>query len=206
MITALQAAQYCRDIYDPVPTGEFAKIWTYDDVIVGLVQLGNEDVLVLRGSQTAEDWIRDFAALPKWHPQLGYCHAGFLSGMDDVFAEVSPAVGHKVSIAGHSLGGARARILAGLFAVNGVAAESVTVFGSPKPAFVNLARILTKSTTVHTSYRNRNDIVPTEPLTVPLFFDFVHTEPYIVVNAAPDVSNLEALRDHSIDLYVKGVS
>jgi hypothetical protein len=205
MITASQAAKLCRNLYDPVPAAVFKKIWTYDNVVVGLAGIDDVDVLVLRGSAKAEDWMRDACAVPEWHPQLGFCHAGFLAGMDDVFAEVRTAVGAKVAITGHSLGGARARILAGLFACNGVPIDTLCVFGSPKPAFVNLARIVEKSGINHSSYRNRNDVVPTVPLTFAPVLDFVHTEQWTDLNAAPDAANLEPLRDHSIDLYVQGL-
>jgi hypothetical protein len=179
--------------------------WSYDDVIVGHTQMDGSDVLVLRGSATTEDWMRDCEAIPAWHPQLGFCHAGFLAGMDEVFAEVRAVVGPQVAITGHSLGAARARILAALFACNQLPVDQLCVFGSPKPAFVNLARIIRKSGMAHASYRNRNDVVPTVPLTVAPFLDFVHTEDWTPLDAAPADTNLEPLRDHNIDLYVQGL-
>jgi hypothetical protein len=204
VITPLQCAQQSARIYSD-STG-WANYWTFDDVVVGHAQVDGSDILVLRGSVNVDDWMRDAAAVPEWHPQLGFCHAGFLAGMDDVFAEVCRALGAKLTITGHSLGGARARILAGLFACNGLPVDTLTVFGSPKPAFVNLARIIQKSGMKHTSYRNRNDIVPTVPLTLPPCFDFVHTEDWTQCDAAPDVANLEPLRDHSISLYCAALS
>jgi hypothetical protein len=200
--TALALAQQCAQIY--ASAAGWLHYWETDDVVVGHAQVDGTDVLVLRGSVTAEDWLRDAEALPAWHPQLGFCHGGFLRGMDDVFAEVRAVVGSKVAITGHSLGGARARILAGLFACNGLPLETLCVFGSPKPAFANLARVIEKSGTSHISYRNRNDVVPLAPITVAPVFDFVHTENWIALNAAPAQTNFEPLRDHSIELYVQG--
>ena len=197
--TLTQLATLCQTIY--TDSTDWDQYWTSDDVVVGL----KGDVLVLRGSLTAEDWARDAAGFPIWHTGLGFVHAGFIAGMDDVLSEVSKAVVNPI-ITGHSLGGARARLLAGLFAYNDFECQGVVTFGSPKPAFLNLARLLEKSGMEHTSYRNRNDIVPTLPLTVPPCFDFVHTEPWTAVDAAPADTNMEPLRDHSIALYLKAMS
>jgi len=204
MITHIQCAQESARIY--TDRTNWAHYWTFDDVIVGHQVIDGDDLIALRGSADTEDWVRDAAAIPEWHHDLGFVHAGFLAGMDDVFAEVRAAVGPKLAITGHSLGGARARILAGLFACNGISVDTLTVFGSPKPAFVNLSRIIQKSGMQHTSYRNRNDIVPTLPLTIPPCGDFVHTEDWTPLNAAPAIMNLEPLRDHSIDLYVRAMA
>lgn len=205
MIKPSQLATLCGQLYDPITPGVFTKTWDTNNVIVGLAKIGEQDVLVMRGTEAdhIDDWLRDFTAVPEWHPQLGYCHTGFLIGMDDVFAEVRSVAVNPI-ITGHSLGGARARILAGLYAYNNNPYVSVTVFGSPKPAFMNLARILEKSGKPHTSYRNRNDVVPTVPLTLPPFLDFVHTEQWAMLNAAPAIDNLAPLRDHACDLYISG--
>ena len=95
MIPASVLAQLCSDLYEPVPPGVFVQVWDKNGIVVGLARVGDTDVLVLRGSATVDDWIRDFQALPEWHPQLGFCHSGFLTGMDDVFAEVRGAVGGR---------------------------------------------------------------------------------------------------------------
>jgi fermentation-respiration switch protein FrsA (DUF1100 family) len=204
MITPLQCAQQSARIYSD-PTG-WLHYWTFDDVVVGHVQVDGADVLALRGSVTIEDWMRDAAAIPVWHDKLGFVDAGFLAGMDDVFAEVRAAVGPKLTITGHSLGGARARILAGLFACAGIAVEQLTVFGSPKPAFANLARVIKKSGMLHASYRFFNDIVPTVPFTIAPCFDFVHTEDWIALAGHSGQSDLGPLRDHSVINYIDALS
>ncbi len=202
MISAVNLAILCNALY----TGEMQPKWTCDGVVIGLATINGADVLVLRGSVTAGDWLRDFAAVPVWHDKLGFVHAGFAVGMDDAFAEVRAAVGPRVVITGHSLGGARARILAALFAVHGIAVEQLCVFGCPKPAFVNLSRIIAKSGMQHDSYRNRNDVVPTVPLTLAPFLDFVHTEGWTVCDAAPTDTDLTPLRDHECALYIKALT
>jgi len=205
-MTPLEICEYARGIYSPVPAGMFDKTFEVGCVVFGHAKVGDVDVLALRGSENADDWFHDLTFIPEWHRQLGFVHAGFLHDMDDVFAAVRGIVGSKVIITGHSLGGARARILAALFAYNGVPVDTVCVFGSPKPAFTNLARIIQKSSIKHLSFRNRNDIVPCMPLTIEPFLDFVHTEDWMPISAAPAETNLEPLRDHGIDLYAQGLA
>jgi hypothetical protein len=201
-MTPYLLAQACRNIYTSALGWD--HYWVIGGVVIAHQKVDGTDVLVLRGSTTAGDWVRDAESIPMWHPQLGFCHAGFLKDIDDVFAVVRSVVGSKVIITGHSLGGARARILAALFACSGVKVDiTLCVFGSPKPAFVNLQRIIEKSGMVHMSFRNRNDVVPTLPAILPLW---CHTESWQDVDAAPAADNLEPLRDHSIDLYVAALS
>lgn len=201
MIPHLTLATLCNDIY--AGQNGFDHYWVGDDVVVGLKVVDGANVIVLRGSVTTEDWMRDGAAVPVWHAGLGFLHAGFASGMDNVFTEICKVLDDKpIEITGHSLGGARARILTGLFAVNKIQVQQLCTFGSPKPAFINLARVIEKAGILHSSYRNRRDVVPTLPLFLPMW---QHTEPWHVVDAAPAEDNLQALRDHSCALYVKAL-
>jgi Lipase (class 3) len=179
--------------------------WVIDEVIVCHTVVDGQDVLVLPGSRTALDWMRDMNAMPVWHHNLGFVHAGFLMGLDDVYAEVKSVVKNPL-ITGHSLGGSRARILAGMFAYDAFPVDTLCVFGSPKPAFINLQRIITKSGMKHLSFRNRNDPVPTVPFTMDLIFQYCHTEDWVAVDAAPTPDDLEPLRDHHIGLYIQGLT
>jgi hypothetical protein len=194
-------AQLSSDIYQS--SAGLDKVWSTDDVIIGLKRTASMDILVLRGSQTAEDWIRDADAAPRFHRQLGCCHAGFLAGMDDVFAEVRGQVRPQLAITGHSLGGARARILAGLFVCSKTPIDRLCVFGSPKPAFKGLAQIIQKSGMAHSSYRHVDDLVPTLP---PNLLPWEHTEPWIELQADPSAGMLKSLRDHASSLYVAALS
>jgi pimeloyl-ACP methyl ester carboxylesterase len=126
-------------------------------------------------------------------------HGGFLAGMDDALAAVKAAAIGPVTITGHSLGGARARIAAAKMLVRRLPVVKVVTFGSPKPAFGNLARVIQKSGVEHVSYRNRNDPVPLVPMVLPFW---QHTEGWTVVDGAPDADELDALRDHSIARYI----
>lgn len=204
MITPLECCEYTRDLYDPVPSGRFDWVGEISGIVVGYNAVDN--VLTCRGSQTAEDWIRNFIAVPAWDDDIGFCETGFLLGVNDVIAAILGDIKPGVTITGHSLGGAHARLIAAKLAKREFDVAMLCTFGSPKAGFINHARIIQKSGMAHSSHRNRNDIVPTVPLTIEPCFDYVHTEPWISLNAAPAIDDLEALRDHSIDLYLKGLS
>jgi hypothetical protein len=201
-------AQASNDIY-ATSSARFGQVIDVDGVLAGIEQTEDTDIVSLRGSKVPKDWMRDFSAVPVWHPKLGFVHSGFIIGMDDIFEVSRNKVGQggrKIAITGHSLGGAHARLLAAMYACEGIQVDILCVFGSPKPGFTNLARIIQKSGMQHTSYRNRNDVVPTVPLTLEPILDFVHTEQWIAVDAAPASTDFEALRDHSCELYVEALS
>jgi hypothetical protein len=205
IVTSHSLVDAAHDIYT-LPSTAYEHYWDLDGIVLGHNVVGDCDVISLRGSLTREDFLDDANAIPKWHPQLGYCHSGFLEGMDDVYTQVRKVVNKKVIFTGHSLGGARARILAAMFAANPSPCAGTSlglcVFGSPKPAFINLRRIIEKSGMQHASFRNRNDIVATVPFILPMW---EHTEDWTPCDAAPASDNFEPLRDHSSDLYIAAV-
>ncbi len=202
MITALQSAQLCAKIYNQV-AADWDHYWTFDNVICAHKRIGEEDTLTFMGSKLAIDWIRDAEGFPWWDDEIGFCHAGFLTDMDAVLAEISQVITLPVTIQGHSLGGARARIAAAKMIYRKQAVKRLCVFGSPKPGFANIRRLIEKSGIEHVSYRNCNDPVPLLAAILPMW---EHTEDWQALSshAAPD--DLEPLRDHHITLYVKGVS
>ncbi len=198
------------DVYDDPSKHDWLHYWTMDQVVCGhhLSADGLTDIFAMRGTKEVIDVIRDIMTLPVWDAELGFVHHGFILGVDDVLSEIHAATsgnGLKKAFTGHSLGGARARLAAGKMAVRGFPVERLWTFGSPKPAFTNLKRIIEKSGMDHGSARNRNDIVPTVPLTLGPALDFVHTEDYISIDAAPSDDNMEALRDHASALYQKAI-
>lgn len=213
-MTDLEHAGLCARIYaaDASTDKFWAHYWTAADIVCGHVQLDGVDYLVFRGSVTPEDWMRDMDAIPAWHAKLGFVHAGFYEGLDTLYPLITAAVGKSIVVLGHSLGAARACDVAGLFAYDAAAAglpcpvQTLCTFGQPKPGFVNLARLITKSGMAHRSYRNRNDPVPLVPFTIAALMDFVHTEDWIALDAAPSPTDLEPLRDHHIGLYVQGLT
>jgi pimeloyl-ACP methyl ester carboxylesterase len=191
-----------------------------EGVVYSIQTIGDVWVITLRGSITLMDWWRDFKWIPLRDDQLGYVHSGFFEGMRALFQHLITVIpaGAMIVITGHSLGGARARDLAALFLVNGYKVLQLVTFGSPKPGFANLARIIQKCATTlgadgepmlgeHCSYRNRNDPIPQEPIDIEAAqMDWQHPEPWISISAAPALTDLEPLRDHHIGLYLQGVT
>ncbi|MGO8916229.1 MAG: lipase family protein [Stellaceae bacterium] len=172
MISDIDCVQACADLYQG-GAGFDALIEpdADDGVCVGLRRRGDDDLVIFRGSTTVEDWARDFLTIPHAstrHPQLGDVHAGFMLGMDDAFATLSPLLRPSVYVTGHSLGAARATLFCGLLVVAGRPPATRVVFGEPRSGCGSLTTIL--AGVPGRSYRNagagRHDLVtdvPTEP-------------------------------------------
>lgn len=200
MTTDADLAQICAKLYDA------ANPETIGGVSFSITKLENAIVLAFRGSDNIPDWMRDFDAVPVWDDQLGFVHQGFFMGVRETYTAIKPRLfGAPLYIIGHSLGGGHARDVAALCAVDGIKVKRLVTFGSPRPGFANLARIIQKSGMEHVSYRNRNDPVPLVPFPLPLM-DWQHPEDWTAVDVAPAATDLEPLRDHHIELYEAGVA
>lgn len=165
------------DAYDP-GTDRVGVCW-------GLKRVDIYDVVVLRGSTTIEDWLRDFRTVadPLITGPLGAVHPGFHEGMEETRDKVLPLLSGRVIVIGHSLGAGRAAILSGLLITAGVTPLSRVVWGEPKPGFAKLATVLS-AIPQQTAYRNGDshghDYVCDVPFTLPL-------QPYIHPVALTDV-------------------
>ena len=200
MISALQAAQLSQLIYDTRPS-DWDSLISVGEVVAGLKHIGSDSVIAFRGSVTAADWLHDAEAVPVLDPEIGYTHAGFLDDMDAALEQIVPLLYGDVVFTGHSLGGARARIATAKLAVRRLPVAQCIVFGSPKPGYAQLADILGASGAAHTSYRNRQDPVPT----LAPGSTWVHPDEWTSIDAAPPGEFLSDLRDHEVALYVQGV-
>lgn len=205
-------ASYCNAIYSPTAIiGDWDRFDPSldDGVCYAVKKLPGFDLVVFRGSITAQDWIADFRSLPI-PTRIGHVHAGFYSGMEHVWAELRPLLMQPVIVAGHSLGAARAAVLCALMVKDGVPPVARIVFGEPKPGLMDLAQLV--ANVPARSYRNgddrHHDLVTDVPLTLPPF-QFVHPTPIVVVTKEPGESLFERLGIfawHHMPLYLAGVS
>lgn len=205
-------ASYCNEIYSPTAIiGDWDRFDTGldDGVCYAVKKLPGFDLVVFRGSITAQDWIADFRAMVI-PTRIGHVHAGFFAGMEHVWAELRPLLMQPVIIAGHSLGAARAAILCALMVKDGVVPAARVVFGEPKPGLIDLAQLI-KDVPAR-SYRNgdtlHHDVVTDVPLSLPPL-EYMHPTPIVPVCAEPTgdlFSRFGAFAYHHIELYVTAVT
>ena len=90
-------------------------------------------VLVLRGTNSATDWLTNFNAIPDSWKGIGRVHKGFAEAFDLVWDKIKASLEKNVLpdcrlfIAGHSLGGALATLVASLRKPH-----ALYTFGSPR--------------------------------------------------------------------------
>ena len=197
MIAPLELAKLCQSIYQTDQGWD--HYWAYDKVVVALKRSEQGDIIVLRGSQALIDWGRDLAAIPEHHGALGLVHAGFIAGMDDVFAEVQAAITGRPIITGHSLGAARAMLLAGLFVAAGKPPQQIAAFGCPRPGGKQLRDMICGSGTLIMSQRNEADPVTYVPFLPNIFYHVI--EPFEVHGGAVP-GDASIFREHSISQYI----
>jgi hypothetical protein len=181
-------ASYCNAIYSPTAViGDWDRFdaGLDDGVCLAVKKLPGFDLVVFRGSITAQDWIADFNALPI-PSRIGHVHAGFFAGMEQAWAELRPLLMQPVIVSGHSLGAARAAVLCALMVKDGAAPAARVVFGEPKPGLIDLATLI-KDVPAR-SYRNgdtlHHDLVTDVPFSLPPF-EYVHPTPIVPVCAEP---------------------
>ncbi len=201
-MTNLELAQAAADSYTPAP--DWWKLSEANGVYVALRQTGAGTIVCFRGSVTMQDWERDFEGLPKHHPVLGMVHDGFLQGMDDAGSWVATMLPTgPYAIAGHSLGAARALVLAGLLTAAERAPERVLALGCPRPGFRQLSDIINAGGYPVMCVRNGPDPVAEVPIVLP---DFPYCKPVPdtkVSEPPPEPHDIFAW--HHCPLYLEGV-
>lgn len=170
------------DAYDP-GTDKVGVCW-------GLKRVGVYDVIVLRGSTTFEDWMRDFRTIadPLVTDPLGAVHPGFHCGMPETLDKIEPLISGRVVVVGHSLGAGRSAILSGLLIQRGIIPVERVAWGEPKPGFSKLATVL-GAIPQQTAYRNGDghghDYVCDVPFTLPPLQPYIHPVPLTDVCQKP---------------------
>ncbi|CCE07436.1 hypothetical protein BRAS3843_2120003 [Bradyrhizobium sp. STM 3843] len=196
----------CAQIYQPsAPDAfEYFDAGTDDGICWAIKRLNGLDVVVLRGSRTLQDWLRDIHAFPA-PSRIGHVHSGFYAGMEHMWSDLKRLLEQPAIVTGHSLGAARAAVLTALMTVDHVPPVARVVFGEPKPGLLDFAQLITRIP--GRSYRNgddtHHDLVTDVPFSFPPM-QYVHPTPIIPVCAEPSgdlFSTMGVFAYHHVELY-----
>ena len=181
----LTALECCRDVY---PNEE--------DFLVNRTQKG-VTILAVEGTNEKTDWITNLKFLIKRDD----CNRGFKNNCNRTLAKLVVAYEglnpeRKLVIAGHSLGGATATLIADLLWESGNKNIALITAGSPRPGGRRLKRRL--KDLEHLRFVHGNDIVPGTP---PWLAGYVHTHKKIQLPDEND-TRFDGVADHNMGSYV----
>ena len=180
----LEALRCCRDVYP-----------NEKDFLVSRKCEGHT-ILAVEGTNETTDWITNLKFLIKRDD----CHRGFKNNANRTLAELVVAYegldpSRKLIIAGHSLGGATATLIADLLWESGNKNIALVTAGSPRPGGRRLKRRI--KDLEHYRFVHGNDIVPATP---PWLAGYVHTHPVIKLEDAND-TRFDGVADHNMGDY-----
>jgi hypothetical protein len=170
-----------------------AQPWLYRsnpdaNVYMGIVRRGDHLIVVTRGSFDFEDWLHDFRVkktVPGGRPELGAVHDGFYGGTPEAWDIVDwyfePDT--KLVFCGHSLGAARAVLLAGHAVANKRPPAYVRCWGEPACGTETLAALLAGIPAQSDANFVGGEFDPVTQST--LAFGFKHCWPMTDVSAPP---------------------
>tara|TARA_B100001250_G_scaffold231940_1_gene199149 strand:+ start:93 stop:713 length:621 start_codon:yes stop_codon:yes gene_type:complete len=180
----LEALRCCRDVYP-----------NEKDFLVSRKCEGHT-ILAVEGTNETTDWVTNLKFLIKRDD----CHRGFKNNANRTLAQL--VIGYealdpkrKLVIAGHSLGGATATLIADLLWESGNKNIALVTAGSPRPGGRRLKRRI--NGVEHLRFVHGNDIVPTTP---PFLAGYVHTHPVISLQDANN-TRFDGVADHNIGDY-----
>ncbi len=139
-----------------------------------LLPRDDELVVVMPGTNPLDplDWLRDISAAPCWIAGVGPVHGGFGRAGEALYAKIAPTIAgdpRLLSFVGHSLGGAEALVLGGIFAARQPGRRfRVVALGAPRVGFLNpwLGHLLRQGVEAVEDAR-AGDIVPELPMRPP---------------------------------------
>ena len=180
----LEALRCCRDVYP-----------NEKDYLVSR-KIDGYTILAVEGTNETTDWITNLKFLIKRDD----CHRGFKNNANRTLAELVVAYEgldpkRTLVIAGHSLGGATATLIADLLWESGNKNIALVTAGSPRPGGRRLKRRL--KDLEHHRFVHGNDIVPNTP---PWLAGFVHTHPRIYLPDAVE-TRFDGVADHNMGDY-----
>ena len=181
----LEALRCCRDVYP------------HDQDFLVSRKIAGHTILAVEGTKEKTDWITNLKFLIKRDD----CHRGFKNNCNRTLAQLVVAYEglnpeRKLVIAGHSLGGATATLIADLLWESGNKNVALVTAGSPRPGGRRLRRRI--KDLEHLRFVHGDDIVPKTP---PFLAGYVHTHPVIKLEDESD-TRFDGVADHNIGDYV----
>lgn len=207
-IASLVNGIYAYPGYAPVAWDYLHISSTLSGVTYGIKRFDDVVCVIFRGSVTMSDWIHDLIAIPFRDSPLGFVHPGFYDGIPAAWADIKArlSANDRVIVAGHSLGAARAALLAGQMTIDGRPPARRVCFGEPRPGFRKLSDILRNVPSA--SYRNSDgvshDIITDVPAPVGAM-NYMHPCPLTDVCERPAQAQIEddvLFAWHNMGLYL----
>ena len=180
----LEALRCCRDVQPHT-----------EDFLVSRKVAGHT-ILAVEGTNETTDWITNLKFLIKRDD----CHRGFKNNANRTLAQLVVAYEglnpeRKLVIAGHSLGGATATLIADLLWESGNTNVALVTAGSPRPGGRRLRRRIKELQ--HLRCVDGDDKVPGTP---PWLAGYVHTHPKIQLKDEKD-TKFDGVADHNMGSY-----
>ena len=182
----LEALRCCRDVYPHE-----------QDYLVSR-KIAGHTILAVEGTNETTDWITNLKFLIKRDD----CHRGFKNNANRTLAQLVVAYEglnpeRKLVIAGHSLGGATATLIADLLWEAGNRNIALVTAGAPRPGGRALRKRLEGLEILR--FVHGNDIVPNTP---PFITGYVHPHHKIQLEDISE-TRFDGVTDHNIGDYVK---
>lgn len=183
----LKAVKNCVDVY------AHENDFTVDKSIPGYC------ILTVEGTSSMDDWVTNL----KFIVRKDDTHRGFKANAMSTLAKMvvsyeSLEKDRVIVVAGHSLGGATATVLADLLLKSTSELHIVTI-GSPRPGGRGLRKRL--KDVEHLRFVHGDDIVPASP---PYFAGYVHTHPMIHLEDI-NPTLFDKVSDHNAACYYNAV-
>ena len=196
-MNALIYADWAEQAYSVVP-----DIGAVDSASRGIVRTTEDGaVVVFRGSDDLASWLADLDACAEAVVGMGNVHSGFWAALN----ENLPALMARNAdvIAGHSLGGALAILLAARMCVAGTPPKAVFCFEPPKVSTDSvIAKLLAAHGVAVHLFRNGNDLVTQVP---DLLFETWQHPAKLIAIGTPSLP-IDNVVDHEVARVIEAVS
>jgi pimeloyl-ACP methyl ester carboxylesterase len=176
-----------------------------------VTEYANEILICVPGTTDLYGWLEDCDIWPHHFPVIGWCHQGFGStGLKlwETYRAGYRDSGKLVTIAGHSLGGAQASVMAVRHAAQFDAPFRRVTFGSPRVrAFWNLdfKHYMRKAALDSPIYWRAGDPICTVPNRLPLGC-FLHDQNRLSIGKPVPSRFDDPIENHAIFLYEKDLN